>query len=348
MPDPLRPRVAEILHHEHRVNPTMLRVLNATDAAELRAIAEGSRDPQLRVKAMSILATARDLTATDIFRAALQDRAASHEVRAAGATWLSRLGGMGAEGLLLDTLRVDDVPIVQHKIVAGLARIGGDATLRQLSSIIERIDPTVREHARFVQSIVAFRTGTSGFELPVIDVPARLPASTSATDLAPISVARPEVALTVLAQTGDDAYGVAADHDSVALFQCGRRKLAIVMTTQLRGPPKDVLSRPTIAGLIALQAETDGSFSTDLLIMCWPNGVSGVHISVNRLTGRAMYFGEGELDSDSVRFKIDGVRGPGATETTIIGALVGGRWEAFTVSLGRTTERLRPTPMDDR
>lgn len=342
----LRKRIADILHSEHRVSQTKLRGLSSKDTAELHAIASGARVPEHRVKAMSLLAATGDPLAGDVFRSALADRSAGVEVRAAGATWLSRLGGMAAEGALLDGLAAaDEVPIVQHKIIAGLARVGSGASLRRLADAVQAMDPAVREHAAFARSVVAYRSGTPGFELPVVEPAMLLPAPPGAAAVASASAAQPEVALRLLEQIAGDSYGVVGEHDTVTLFQHGRRQKAAVLG---RAGLQDARSRPAIAGLVALRAETDGSYATSLLALTWPNGAYGVHLSMNRLSGRAMYFGEGSFDGDALRFRLDAVRGPGTTETTVSGSVVDGRIVDLQFSLGRTLERLRPTPMEDR
>lgn len=346
MTNKLRKRVADILHSEHRVSQTKLRGLSVKDTTELHAIASGTRVPEFRIKALTVLAATRDQTAGEIFHKALRDSAAGVEVRAAGATWLSRLGGMAVEGALMESLAVETLPIVQHKIVAGLARVGSVAALRRLADGVQAMDPAVREHAQFAQSVIAFRAGMTGFELPVLDATRRLPAPTVANAAVHMTDARPEDALRVIEQTAPDSYGVVGDTEGVAMIQCGRRNLAVAIDAPLRATPVKRLAGPTIAGLVAVQAEADGSFATSLLILTWPNSEGGVHVSVNRPSGRVMYFGEGKIDGDTVRFQLDAVSGPGATETTVTGTLAGGRIVDLQVASGKTMERMRPVPME--
>ena len=344
----LRQRVADILHSEHRVSQTRLRGLSVKDTSELHAIASGARRPEFRIKALSVLAATRDPGASEVFRQALRDSAAGFEVRAAGATWLSRLGGMAAEGALLEGLAAETQPIVQHKIVAGLARVGSEASLRRLAEAVQGFDPAVREHAQFASSVIAYRAGMTGFELPVIGAAQSLPAPALADTSARITAARPEDALRVIEQTAADSHGIVGHIDGVALLECGRRHLAVVVDAPLGAAPADRLSRPCVAGYVALRAEADGSFATGLLILAWPNDAGGVHLSLNRLSGRAMYFGAGQVDGEALRFRLDAVRAPGATETTVSGMLLGGRIAEMQVSSGQTLERLRPVPMEDR
>ena len=194
--------------------------------------------------------------------------------------------------------------------------------------------------------MIAYRAGLAGFELPVLDATRRLPAPAIANTAVHISDARPEDALRVVEQTRADSYGVVGDTEGVAMIQCGRRNLAVAIDAPLRATPVKRLAGPTIAGLVAVQAEADGSFATSLLILTWPNSEMGVHVSVNRPSGRVMYFGEGKIDGDAIRFQLDAVNGPGATETTVTGTLAGGGLTDLKISSGKTMERMRLVPME--
>lgn len=340
-------RVSDILHTEHRVSRTRLRGLDVDDVDELRAIAGGARWPEFRIKALTVLAAVRDPLSSDVFRRALHD-SSSGEVRAAGATLLSRLGGMAAEGELMSSLPIEPMPVVQHKIIAGLARVGSDASLRRLADASQALDPSMREHARFAQAVIAYRAGISGFELPVPDPALRLPAPPAAASLSRMLRARPEDAIRVIEETAGDSHGVVGDPESVAMIQCGRRKLAVVINAVLgRSVGEERLSRPALAGYVAVRAEVDGSFSAGLLVMSWPNGSGGLHVSVNRLSGRAEFFGSAGAEGEHVRFSLDAVRAPGATETSVRGILADGRVVELEVASGNTLDRMRPTPMED-
>jgi hypothetical protein len=343
----MRKRVADLLHTHHSVSRTKLRGLSVKDSAELRAVAMGTQAPEYRIKALSVLGESRDSVAADVFRVALADGAADPEVRAAGATWLSRLGGMAAEGALLDRLAVEELPIVLHKIVAGLARVGSEASLRRLSDIARGMDPAVREHAHFAQAVIAARAGASGFESPAIDESLRLPAG-AATGTFTSSPIEPEEAVRILEQTAGDNFGVEGHPESVVSVKCGRRNLAVVVDMFLRHGMRERLSRPAIAGYVAVRAETDGSYATGLLVLARPSGSKRLYVSVNRLSGRIMYFGEGDLDDDAFHFRLDAVRAPGATATTMTGTLTGQGLADLRGTSGQTLERARPTPMEDR
>jgi hypothetical protein len=344
----LHPRISEILTSEHHVSHATLQSLSADESAQLHSIALGGLAPEQRVKALTVLAASRNPAGNEVFRKALTDKTADFKVRAAGATWLSRLTGTTAEGSLIESLGSETIPIVQHKIIDGLARVGSETALQRLTDMVHALDPEVRGHAQFVQSVIAYRTGRAGFDLPVIDAAQRLPAPSALGTTARMTVAQPQDAQHVIGQTTQDNYGVVGDPNHVGMIQCGRRVLAAVLDAAPNVASGERLTRPAIAGLVAVRAEVDGSFSTGLLVLTWPNNAGGIHISLNRPSGRTMFFGEGKLEGDSVHFKLDAVRAPGAAETTVTGSVSGGRIIDMHTTTGAITERGHPTPMPDR
>lgn len=346
MDTPLNKRVADLLHSEHRVSETRLRGLSPEDLVELRAVAAGQRTPQHRVKALGVLAATHEPSVADVLRVALHDGSADPTVRAAGATWLSRLGGMAAEGSLLESLPREPVPAVQHKIIAGLARIGSQASLSQLGALAGD-NPAVKEHARFAQAVVAYRHAISGFELPVPEGAALRPAPPGQTTRAPLSPTAPEEALRVLQGTAADSFGVQGHPERVASLRCERRQLAIVLNPDSLRNPVHLATGPALPGYLAVRAETDGSFSTALLVFTWPGPDKTLHISVNRVTGPVEYFGTGEVEGDSLRFTVHAVMRPGATETTVKGRLADGQIMDLQITTGKRFDRLRPSPMQD-
>jgi HEAT repeats len=354
VPDDLRPVVAEILRSQHRVGPQTIRALGGGDAAELVAIARGTTHPEFRVKAMSALAEADSPEAASMFREALLDRAADETVRAAGATWLSRGRTPDAEASLIEALGVEPTPVVRHKIVAGLARVGRAASLEALSAVLEPGDPDLAEHARFAQSVVAYRSGVTGYEMPVVPEAERLPAPAAEPIPALAVSAQSDIAQRFTDEVGSDGYGVSLDGRST-LLGCERREFVVGVDASLRGDLAGALSRPMIAGVIGLRAESDGSIHTSMLIMSTPAAASRVHLSVNRVTGRGMYFGTGEIDGEQVRFSLDALPAPGARETTVRGRLVDGLLQDVEVRrsplprrspLGGASERLQPIPVE--
>ena len=350
----LSPRITELLRTEHRVSQTKLGSLGPKDLADLRNVASGRSWPDQRVKALALLAATGSPGSTSasvgtVLRNALADRSASPEVRAAGATWLSRNRIKGADSALLASLAVEDEAAVAHKIVAGLARSGGATAIKKLAALANTLPAGVGEgvqaHARFAAVVLACRFGVKGHPPVPVPVSAHLPAPAAAAMQA-ASAARPEDALRVLEQTLADNFGVDGSHDGVFFLTCAGRRLALVAGAGLRGPLADLLLRPSLLGYVAEQAEADGSSSVSTLVLAWPDGAGGLQVSVNRLSGRAEYAGQARVEGDALVLQLDAVAGPGATETSISGSVQGGRLDGLQVRTGQRSARQLPTALD--
>ena len=354
----LSPRITELLRTEHRVSQTKLGSLGPKDLADLRSVASGRNQPDQRVKALALLAATGNPGTTSasvgtVLRNALADRSASPEVRAAGATWLSRNRIKGADSALLASLAVEDEASVAHKIVAGLARSGGATAIKRLAALADKLPAAVgagvadglQAHARFAAVVLACRFGLKGHPPLPVAASAHLPAPAAAATQA-ATAARPEDALRVLEQTLADNFGVDGSHDGVFFLTCGGRRLALVAGAGLRGPLADLLLRPSVLGYVAELAEADGSSSVSTLVLAWPDGAGGLQVSVNRLSGRAEYAGQARVEGDTLLLQLDAVAGPGATETSITGSLQGGRLDGLQVRTGQRSARQLPTALD--
>ncbi|MFI6743504.1 HEAT repeat domain-containing protein [Nonomuraea sp. NPDC050451] len=289
--------LSALLRNEHA--PAI--ALRPSDVEELRDVALGNVHPEYRVKALALV------DSPDLLLTALRDDSADLTVRAAGATLLSKSAAPSAESALLEALQRESSPPVRHKIIGGLARVGGVESLDALVSV---------EDASFAQSVIAYRHGLSGYEFPVISESELMPAD------GPPFGASGSVPLDARRLAGD-VYGLGLP-ESAAVVNCGGRTLAISVI-----PIQPAV--PALVGLIALRAESDGSFHTAMLVFCWPESKDTLNISVQRITGTTAYFGQGDLDGG---FRLDAVRGPGARATTITGPL-----DRLQIQLGETQQK---------
>jgi hypothetical protein len=347
MANELPERVANILRSEHRPDASEMRGLDATESTELRNIAGGSAHPEYRVKALTVLATTGQASAGELLAQALRDTSADATVRAAGATWLSRIGAPDAEAALLSAAATETTPIVQHKVIAGIARVGAETSLAALEPLTGQPDEALREHATFARSIVAHRLGRTGYEVPAVEPADLLPADIKGGSTPALEAQGPDDAAHVLAQIENDRYGMPADELSVSWLTCPGQQFALVVNSELRDTPEVILQRPMIAALVALRSPADGSYHTSLIVLSSPQGGARVTVSANRPTGRTMYYGVGEVEDGTVRVRLDAVSAPGATETTATAVLVAGTLAELDVSRGTTLEARHPTPVEE-
>lgn len=345
MPNELPPSVVQILRSEHAPDRDSVERLPPADSARLAAIARGETHPSMRVKALSCFAGTEE--GAELFRAALRDRDADDTVRATGATLLSRTGA-AAEAVLLDALPEERSAVVRHKITAGLARIGSERAISALTAQLEGAADDLRAHIEFARSVVAYRLGRTGYELPAVEDADVLPAPAPAqpgeagrAEPAPVGTAP-----AVVADVASDSYGVALDSSAIATVVCGERHFALIVNPEaFEG--ELMLERPVIAGLVAGRAPVDGSYHTSMVVLCHPEGEARYRIAVHRLNGRAMYTGSAVRSGYGVEFELAAVRGPGAVETTITGACGREGFTEFTFTTGRSLPANVPVAVDE-
>lgn len=271
------------------------------------------------------------------FRGTLCDGSADVAVRAAAATWLSRFAPARAEALLLTALESEQSPLVRHKIVAGLGRVGSEESLSTLAELI-RADPKLASHAAFTQSVIAHRAGIGGYE----------PATAEESPLAPVPDGSPSSQLLETYETmptgsqlPGDTYGLIVGR-SVAGLRCGDRRLvvAIDLTALAR-----LLTTPTIAGLVATRARSDDSLHTCMLVLCWPAGDNTAHVSVHHPSGTPAFVGSARIAGTSVSFRLTAVRTPGGRRGNISGTIVSGIMADISVNSGEVLPKLTPEPI---
>ena len=70
------------------------------------------------------------------------------------------------------------------------------------------------------------------------------------------------------------------------------------------------------------------------------------HLCANRLSGRAEYAGQAQVDGDSLVLQLDAVAGPGASQTSLSGRVQDGRLDGLQVQTGQRSARQLPTAVD--
>jgi hypothetical protein len=269
------------------------------------------------------------------YRAALRDPGARDTVRAAAATWLSRSAADEAEAALLAALAAERSVPVRHKIVAGLARVGGEDALSALGELTGP-DPDLAAHATFARSVIAHRAGIPGYE----------PATAEESTLLPVPDGTPDRNLlesggaVPAAVLPGDTYGLILGPEAAGV-RCGRRRIvvAIDLTALTR-----LLTTPTMAALAAIRDPADGSLHTGLLALCWPASDNTAHVAVHRPHGTPAFAGTAKVAGTSVSFRLTAVHAPGARSGTVTGTITSGVLEHLTVRFGPALRRLAPDP----
>jgi HEAT repeats len=316
----------EIFSRSHKLDRSTLEALTQRDLQELRSMTLGQKESPNRIRAMEALVKTGVPETSEVLDTVVKDTSADAYLRASAATQLGRIDQPEAEGVLLNQLPTVTEPVVRMKIVKALARIGSVASLDALArSAREDPDPTVRRQASFSCSVVAYRNGISGYELPV-------PTSSEILKLDPSSAlavtfgrASAEETQAALASLGDDTYGLTLSNEEGYRIECGALRMLLALDADLVRDGITALTEKgtMLLGLVAQRSSIDGSFSTRLLAFAWAETQDHFNLAVHRTGGQQLLFGSGVVDDGGVNFDLNAVGGTGSMAVLLRGRLQG-------------------------
>jgi hypothetical protein len=291
--------------------------LTAADLDRLRSIASGADASPYRARALDalVLAAAPDLPA--LLGEIVGNRDEDTATRAAAATQLARSIGPAAEGLLLRALPAAAHVVVRVKITGALARVGGVASLPWLDRLAGDPEPAVSRMAAFGRSVISYRLGLPGHEVPTPDDFLTVDAERSG----PIAVDRAgaEEAGATLASLRNDTFGLALSTRRALRIECGLNRLVLMFSEDFaRRGADSPLRQPTVPGLIAQRAP-GGSYSVRLVLLAGPQDEGGFHLAAYRTDGTQTMFGLATADT----FELRSVPGRGSLPVLLRGRFQG-------------------------
>jgi hypothetical protein len=318
MPD----RLAAMFQTSHRLDEGAIKSLTAADLDQLRSIASGGEPSPYRVRAMDVLVMAATPDVPQVLDEILANPAEDRSLRAAAATQLARTGRPEAEDLLLRRLTTATDLIVRIKIVGALARVGSRFSLPELDRLARDPEPAVSRLAAFGRSVVAYRAGLPGHEVPAPDDFLKVEAERSA----PVLVGRAglEETRATVASLRNDTFGVNLSTRVGLRIDCGLTRLFLTLSEEfVRRGVAGLLKQPMLPGLVAQRAPSDGTYSVRMVLMAGPQEKRKFHISVHRTDGTQIMFGSGAADDQEGTFELRSVRGRGSLAAILRGRIHG-------------------------
>jgi hypothetical protein len=318
-------RIDEVFWSKHRLDDRAVAALSPEEVARIESIVRGRQENPNRVRAFDVLAAARGEAAVGALADAARDDSADPSVRAAAVGHLGRIGGQDAEGILLGLIGEARDPGLRIRVAQALAKAGTPDALPAFDELIAGSEPRVRQRAEFARSVLAYRHGVGGYELP-------LPSDDDLTpypqlDGLPVRSSRAslqEVAA-ALSDLRRDGYGLELARDAVHGIDCGESRLVLAMdevASKAFLSARD--SRPRLLGLIAQQSPEDGSYATRWLVFTTP-AKGETRLSVHRQTGEQVLFGSAVGSRSEARFHLSSVVAVGNPSATVEGDFQGGR-----------------------
>jgi hypothetical protein len=318
MPD----RLELLFQTSHRLNQEAVGSLTAADLDRLQSIVSGREPSPYRARAMDALVLAAAPVAPQLLGEILGNSDEDSAVRAAAATQLARTARPEAEDLLLRVLPAVTDLVVRVKIVGALARVGSPFSLSELDRLARDPEPAVSRLAAFSRSVIAYRAGLSGHQVPVPDDFLEVDAKTSA----PLAVgpAGVEEVRATLADLRNDTFGLNLSSRVGLRIDCGLTRLFLTLSEEFtRRGLAGLLRQPMLPGLIAQRAPSDGSYSVRMVLLAGPQDDGGFHIAVHRTDGSQLLFGSGAADDEGGTFELRSVQGRGSLAAALRGRVHG-------------------------
>jgi HEAT repeats len=318
MPD----RLDLLFQTSHRLTQDAVGSLTAADLDQLRSIASGSQPSLYRARAIDALVLAAAPDAPQLLGEILGNPDEDPAVRAAAATQLARTARPEAEDLLLRGLATATNLIVRVKILGALARVGSPFSLSELDPLTRDPEPAVSRVAAFSRSVIAYRAGLSGHQVPVPDDFLEVDPKASA----PLVVGRAGVEETraTLADLGNDTFGLDLSGRVGLRIDCGLTRLFLLLSEEFsRRGLAGLLRQPMLPGLIAQRAPSDGSYSVRMVLLAGPEEDKGFHVAVHRTDGGQLLFGSGAVDEEGGTFELRSVQGQGRLAALLRGRVQG-------------------------
>jgi len=246
-------------------------------------------------------------------------------VRASAAMLLGQLGSRKAEDALLANLSMATDTTLRARIAKALAKVGSVHSIRVLTELAQDPEPIVRSQASFSRSVIAYRLGLSGFELPVPSAPEMLEVDPSNSLPLKIEPASAEEIRATLSSLGGDTYGLMPSEEVGYRIECGPRRMVLALARDFvqRNITALAMKRYMFFGLIARRSPVDGSFSVSLLLFEWPSDEDRFYVAAHRTDGKQLLFGPGVTDSDAATFELNAVSGRGSKAVLVRGRLQG-------------------------
>jgi HEAT repeat protein len=329
----------EIFWGKHRLDERAVAALSQDEIARVEEIARGRVASDFRVKALEVLAAARGAEAVGALVDTALDGSLDSALRAAAVVQLGRKGGAEAEGALVRLVEGEEDVSVRLRAAQALAKIGSPEALKPLGALADAADPSVARRAAFARSVLAYRQGLAGFELPrpgnddLVPPPQH---EVAAVESAPASLHEAAAALDDLRQ---DSYGLRLVREQSYAVDCGLVRLLLALDADaVRDMSASAEPRPRLLGLVAERSPEDGSFSVRWLVFSTP-AERGLDLAVHRQTGEHVLFGPAVPSRGVVRFELGAVAAVGNPAVQVSGELRRGRLtlagtSAATVGIG--------------
>jgi hypothetical protein len=279
----------------------------------------------------------------------LLNRAENQGLRKLAANTLWRMNTPEGRRFLLEAGEQLDDPEVLTPVVKALGRVGDARALAALERIQKFAKAVLAEQTSFAASLITYRLGLPGHDLPVPTTFEPLPpAALVGMDF--VEPRAEEVSLYEQALAGEP-YGIKVAAESLRAFSCpgGRWMLGFNGEVLADEPLPTLLRRKTLFGLLASKNSEDGRYSVSYLLLSAPEtDKAKVNLLLPRVTGELAWAGAAEANPSGVaKFALHAAGSLGIVPIEVEGTIYADGRIAFGRALtsGRVLKHRQPERM---
>jgi hypothetical protein len=233
-------------------------------------------------------------------------------------------------------------------VVKALGRVGDKKALDTVVAIEEGSRGLLKAQASFAASLISYRRGLEGHDLPVPTTHVPIPAGNQ-TRLKFTTPTQAEVDV-FTSSLDREPYGIAFSKDLMHQFICAGGRCMVALNQQLSNGNalSELTGKKAMVGVLAAKNSEDGRYSATHLILSSPGTPRGkVNILVYSITGTPAWAGETiSVDVNQAKFELKTVETIGVVpmQMEVVLSAKGKLTVTKALSVTRVSEKKHPVP----
>lgn len=310
----------------------------------------GTNPSLSRARAINLVPSAQIPDREKVLRNVVENEGEDPSLRRLAAIGLWRVNTSEAREALLAAAKTVNDPTTLIGVVKSLGRVGDERALPLLERLRDRDERPLAEQASFAASLLSYRLGLPGNDLPVPSEFEKMPPSNQRS----IQFVRPEPEEVerFFSSLGNEPYDIELSRESLRQVLCTGAvwMLALNQAFDMEDPLAILRKRKSVVGLLASRNPEKGSYSVGFLLLASPaQGRDHADFLIHRSTGDQAWAGvitsggQGEAT-----FAIHTAGRIGIVPIEMEGIWAGnGKLELTrAVSALRVTEKMQPIPLE--
>lgn len=309
------------------------------------------KDPSLsRARSINLVPSSQVSNREEVLRSVLENEGDDPSLRRLAAIALWRVNTAEAREALLAAAETVKDPTALLGVAKSLGRVGDERALAALQAIRGRDERPLVEQASFAASLLSYRLGLPGNDLPVPHEFEKMPPSNQGSIR--FVTPEPEEVERFFAGYQSEPYDIELSRESLRQVFCTGAVWMLALNRAFDNADglAALRKRKSVVGLLASRNPEKGSYSVGFLLLAAPaQGRDHVDFLIHRSTGEPAWAGAITFDAGGeARFAIHTAGRIGIVPVEMEGIWAGnGRLELTrAVSALRVTEKMQPIPLE--